>query len=286
MKLLENQVVLVTGGGRGQGRAHALASAREGADVVLVDLASPAGLDSVSYGLGTSEDLDETAKLVEKEGQHALIAIADVREQSELDAAVTAGIKEFGHIDALIANAGIWTLAPVWELSEAQWTQMISVNLTGAWHAIKAVAPHMIERQRGSIVVTSSVAGLEAGHDNAHYTASKHGVIGLMRSAALDLARHGIRCNAISPGAIDTPMTNNQQGWDMLSGGPGGQSDVMKATGLHFHALKGASFMPPDVIADAGVFLNSYLARAVTGVVLPVDAGHMLLVGYNHEPAS
>lgn len=282
MGLLEGKVALITGGARGQGRAHAVTSAREGADVILVDTLDQ--LASVPYPMATQEDLDETVRQVEALDRRAVSAIADVRSQEQLDAAVTRGIAEFGQIDILIANAGIWTQAPFWELSEQAWEEMIGVNLTGVWKSAKAVTPHMIERQTGSIVITSSVNGLEPGMNYAHYVATKHGVIGLMKNIALELAPHGIRCNSINPGAILTPMTNQPAAWDMFAGHPDGTADDMIEGGYSFHALKGRSFLPPEVIADTALYLNSHLAAAVTGVTIPVDAGHLLLTGVNQAP--
>ena len=282
MGLLDGKVAFITGGSRGQGRPHAVTCAREGADVIVIDIAEQ--LATVPYHLATADDLDETAKRVEAIGRRALAIKADVRSQRQLDDAVAAGIAEFGKIDILIANAGIWTMGSFWELTDEQWEEMIGVNLTGVWRSAKAVAPHMIERGSGSIVITSSVNGLEAGQQTAHYVAAKHGVIGLMKNIALELAPYGIRCNAISPGAINTPMTNHQAGWDLFAGHPGGTEDDMTEAGYHYAALRGATFLDPQVIADAALYLNSPLASAVTGVTLPVDAGHMILTGNNPAP--
>jgi SDR family mycofactocin-dependent oxidoreductase len=236
MGMLDGKVALITGGGRGQGRAHAVTSAREGADIILVDV--PQGLKTVNYPLGTEADLAETVRQVEALDRRAISVPADVRNQPELDAAVAQGIAEFGHIDILIANAGIWTQAPFWEITDEAWEEMIGTNLTGVWKAAKAVAPHMIERQTGSIVITSSINGLEPGLNYAHYVASKHAVIGLMKNIALELAPHGIRCNSINPGAIKTPMTDHQGAWDMFAGHPGGTEADMMEGGYHFGALK------------------------------------------------
>ncbi|AFR50644.1 mycofactocin-coupled SDR family oxidoreductase [Gordonia sp. KTR9] len=282
MGLLDGKTVLITGGARGQGRAHALTSAREGADVILLDITRQ--LDSVDYPLATADDMAETVRQVEALDRRALTFDADVRDQTQLDDAVAAGIAEIGKIDVLIANAGIWTRAPFWEMSEQMWSDMMDVNLTGVWKSAKAVAPHMIERQSGSIVITSSVNGLEPGMNYAHYVATKHGVIGLMKNIALELAPHGIRCNSINPGAIRTPMTDQQGAWDMFAGHEGGTPEDLIEGGYHFHALKGHSFMPPEVIANTALYLNSDLAASVTGVTIPVDAGHLLLTGVNQEP--
>jgi SDR family mycofactocin-dependent oxidoreductase len=282
MGLLDGKVALITGAAHGQGRAHAITCAREGADVIALDVDVP--LRTVPYPMGTADDLAETARLVEQHDRRALTVQADVRNQAAVDDAVARGLAEFGHIDILIANAGIWTRAPFWELSDEQWDEMIGVNLTGVWRCAKAVAPHMIERQTGSIVITSSANGLEPGLNYAHYCASKHGVIGLMKNIALELAPHGIRCNAICPGAIDTPMVNHQAVYDMFAGHEGGSRAEMLEAGRYFHALKGAGFLDPQVLADAALYLNSALASAVTGVALPVDAGHLLLTGLNPAP--
>jgi SDR family mycofactocin-dependent oxidoreductase len=280
--LLEGKVVFVTGGARGQGRAHAMASAREGADVVLFDRI--ADIDTVGYPLATANDLQQSVKEVEALGRRALSVTGDVRSQAALDEAVTAALDEFGRIDAVVANAGIWAMAPFWELSEQQWDDMVDICLSGVWKTAKAVAPHMIERQSGSIVMISSVDGLEPGGVYAHYTAAKHGVLGLMKAVAFELAPHGIRCNAICPGAVDTPMLNNQPGYDLISGHPGGTRDDLIEGGHRFNVLKGTALLDPMNIADTAVYLNSALAARVTGVTMPVDAGHMLLAGYNHNP--
>jgi SDR family mycofactocin-dependent oxidoreductase len=282
MGMLDGKVAMITGGSRGQGRAHAVTCAREGADVIIVDIAEQMG--TVTYKMATQADLDETVSQVEAYDKRALAFKADVRSQPQLNEAVARGIAELGKIDILIANAGIWTRAPFWELSEDQWDEMIGVNLTGVWKSAKAVTPHMIERQSGSIVITSSTNGLEAGLNYAHYVAAKHGVIGLMKNIALELAQYGIRCNSINPGAIKTPMTDQQGAWDMYAGHPGGTETDMVEAGYHFGALKGTTFMPPQVIADTALYLNSDLAAAVTGVTIPVDAGHMILPGINPAP--
>ena len=282
MGMLDGKVALITGGSRGQGRAHALTCAREGADVIIVDIADQ--MSTVPYQMARQDDLDETAKQVEALDRRILALKGDVRDQGQLDAAVAQGIAEFGKIDILIANAGIWTQAPFWELTDDQWDEMIGVNLTGVWKSAKAVAPHMIERQSGSIVITSSTNGLEAGQNYAHYVAAKHGVIGLMKNIALELAPYGIRCNSINPGAIRTPMTDHQGAWDMFAGHPGGTEADLIEGGYHFTALKGTSFMDPQVIADTALYLNSELAAKVTGVTIPVDAGHLILTGINAAP--
>ncbi|HEX2074048.1 MAG TPA: mycofactocin-coupled SDR family oxidoreductase [Geodermatophilus sp.] len=282
MGMLDGKVALITGGARGQGRAHATTCAREGADVILVDIADQ--METVPYAMATKEDLDETVRQVEALDRRALAVTADVRSQEQLDEAVGRGLAEFGQIDILIANAGIWTQGAFWELSEQAWDEMIGVNLTGVWKSAKAVAPHMIERQTGSIVITSSINGLEPGMNYAHYVAAKHGLVGLMKNIALELAPHGIRCNSVHPGAIKTPMTDHQGAWDMFAGHEGGTEADMIEGGYSFHALKGTTFMSPQVIADTALYLNSDLAAKVTGVTIPVDAGHMILPGINTAP--
>lgn len=282
MKLLEDHVVVVTGAARGQGRAHAIASAEQGADVVMLDLVSR--VDTVGYPMPDPEELSKAVKEVQALGRRAIGVVGDVRSQSTLDELVSRALSEFGKIDAVVANAGIWAQGPFWELSEAQWDEMIAINLTGVWKTAKAVAPHMIERQCGSIVMISSVDGYEAGVDYVHYTAAKHGVVGLMKNAALELAPHGVRCNAIAPGAVDTKMLDNQPAYDMISGHPGGTRDDLIEGGHHYNAMKGVALLDPMDIANAAVYLHSHLASRVTGHMITVDAGHSLLKGYNHNP--
>jgi SDR family mycofactocin-dependent oxidoreductase len=282
MKLLEEKVALITGGARGQGRAHAVTCAREGADVVLFDVPDP--LHGLPYNPATEADLAETALLVEKQGRQAIAIEGDVRSQADLDGAVTQALAEFGKVDILIANAGIWTTGESWKLSEEDWQQTIDVNLGGIWRATKAVAPAMIERQSGSMVLTSSVNGVEAGPTFAHYTASKHGVLGLMKSLAVELGPHGVRCNALCPGPTLTAMIDHQSSWDLMAGHPGGTQADMLDAGYNFLALKGFNWLTPQAQADAALFLNSDLAASVTGVALTVDAGHMVLPGSNPAP--
>jgi SDR family mycofactocin-dependent oxidoreductase len=284
MGLLEGKVALITGGARGVGRAHAVTCAREGADVVLVDV--PNQVETVPYATAARTDREQTCSEVESLGQRVVAVDADVRSQEQLDDAVSQGIAEFGRIDILIANAGIWMLAPFWEITEEAWRNTIDVNLSGVWRSVKAVTPHMIERQAGSIVVTSSARALRPGPNAAHYVASKLGVVGLMKTMALELAPHGIRCNAVCPGAIDTPMTNHQNAWDMYAGHEGGTQDDMWSAGYRLHALKNTSFLSPQTVADAALYLNSHLASAVTGAVIPVDAGHLVLPGVNTRAAT
>lgn len=284
MGMLDGKVALITGGSRGQGRAHALTCAREGADVIIMDTLQQIG--TVTYPMARQEDMDETVRQVEELDRRIVAVEGDVRNQADLDRAVAEGLAAFGKIDILIANAGIFSLAPAHEMTDEMWDDMIAVNLTGVWRSAKAVLPHMMDQGGGSIVMTSSINGLEPGVNYVHYCAAKFGVVGIMKTLALEYARHGIRVNSVHPGAILTPMTSWQGAWDMMSGkgeGQGTEEDLREA-GYSFHALKGAGMLPPQVIADAALWLNSDLAAAVTGICVPVDAGHLLQPGYNPDP--
>lgn len=279
---LAGKVALITGAARGQGRSHALRFAEEGARVVLVD--HTAQIDSVPYALGTPEDLAETADLVEKHGNGVLSVQADVRDLAALEAARDAALERFGRIDVVVANAGVGNFGPAWEITEQQWQDVVDVNLTGTWKTVRAVVPSMIERgEGGSIVLTSSVAGLVALPNLAHYTASKHGVTGLMRTLAAELAPHHIRVNSLHTTTVDTPMIDNPR---TLQAFVPGVRDPDR--GVASEAMKGLNALPVPWVdatdaSNAALWLASDEARYVTGAALPVDAGAALTYKVPHS---
>ncbi|MGY2067287.1 mycofactocin-coupled SDR family oxidoreductase [Blastococcus sp. SYSU DS0619] len=265
---LEGSVALVTGAARGQGRAHAVRLAAEGADVVAVDIC--ADIPTVAYPLGTADDLAETARLVEAEGRQVLTRQVDVRDADALRAAVDAGVAALGPIRTVVANAGI---APLMGGSDEDETfaDVIGVNLIGAWNTVQAAAPSMIAAGRGgSVVLISSTQGLKGtGGDGTAgitgYAASKHGLVGLMRSFAHWLAPHSIRVNTVHPTGVATPMITN---------------DVMQAhlRSTPATADRQGNLLPVPMVgcrdvSDAVVYLSADSGRYLTGVTLPVDAG-------------
>lgn len=274
MGRLDGKVAFITGGARGQGRAHALKLAGEGADIVAVDSAEQIG--TVPYAMSGADDLAETVELVEGLDRRALGIRADVRSQAQLDAAVAEALGTFGRIDILLANAGIFSLGSLWELSDEQWSDMIDVTLTGVWRSIKAVMPHMIERQSGAMVLTTSVNSHEGGRGYGHYAAAKHGVLGLMRTAALEGAPYGIRCNSVSPGVIDTNMTSWPGFYEMTGGHPGATREEHENACFGFHLLNRGP-LPAESVSNAILWLVSDEAADITGIVVPVDAGHVAL---------
>jgi SDR family mycofactocin-dependent oxidoreductase len=279
---LTGKVALVTGAARGQGRSHALTLAAAGADLIVTDLCDD--IATIPYTLGTKADLDDTVAEIEKLGRRAVGIQADSRSSEQLDAAVSSGVSQLGAIDILVVNAGVWALAPLWELSENQWQDMLDVNLTGVWRTLKAVLPSMIERRRGSVVITSSVNGFEAGGGMAHYVAAKHGVLGLMKNAALELGPYNIRCNAVCPGLIDTKMNDWQGVYDRMAGHEGGTPADRQEAGYNWNALAGRSLLSPQAVSNAVLFLSSDAANEITGISLTIDGGHMALPGFNPSP--
>ena len=263
---LTGKVALITGAARGQGRAHAVRLATDGASVIAVDLCEQ--IASVPYSLATPDDLAATVKLVEDTGARIVARQGDVRDRTSLSAALQAGLDQFGRLDIVVANAGI---APM--QSNDGWRDVIDVNLTGVYHTVEVAIPTMIEQGTGgSIVLISSAAGLagigSADAGSIGYTAAKHGMVGLMRVYANLLARHSIRVNSVHPSGVDTPMINNEftRQWlaDLVA-----QSDSPPDMG---NALP-VQVLQPDDIANAVAWLVSDQARYITGVTLPVDAG-------------
>ena len=272
---VEGKVAFITGAARGQGRSHAIRLAEEGADIIAVDLCDQVG--SVPYPMATPEDLANTVKEVEALDRRIVAARADVRDYAGLKQALDDGVAQLGRLDIVCSNAGISSFGAAAELDETTWQDMIDINLTGMWHACKAAIPYLIAGGRGgSIVITSSDAGLKGFPNVAHYVSAKHGVVGLMRTLALELAPHLIRVNSLHPRTVNTDMVQNESFYrlirpDLDNPAPQDMADATTA----INALPIPWEEPVD-ISNAVLFLASDEARYITGVTLPVDAGAVI----------
>lgn len=268
MGRFDGKVVFITGAARGQGRNHAVRFAQEGADVIAVDVC--AQIATVEYPLATPQDLDETVAQVESHGGKIVARQADVRDQGALEKAVREGVAELGRLDYIVANAGVGVLSA--EVSDpiATFRDVLDVNLVGVWNTVEAAISTLVEQgSGGSIVLISSTAGLKGvggvGAGGQAYTASKHGVVGLMRNLAINHAEHNIRVNTIHPTGVATPMIQNDVIQRLLNDSP----DLIGAT----DNLLAVPLVDPDDISNAVLWLCSDEARYLTGVALPVDAG-------------
>ncbi|HEY7050856.1 MAG TPA: mycofactocin-coupled SDR family oxidoreductase [Mycobacterium sp.] len=272
---VEGKVAFITGAARGQGRAHAVRLAQEGADIIAVDVCKQ--LATVRIPLSKPEDLAETADLVKNLGRRIYTAEVDVRDYDALKAAVDAGVEELGRLDIIVGNAGIGNGGGTLDkLSEADWEEMIGVNLEGVWKTVKAGVPHLLAGGGGSVILTSSVGGLKAHPHTGAYIAAKHGVVGLMRLFAVELGPQNIRVNTVCPTNVNTPLFMNKGTMklfrpDLESPGP----DDMKVAAQFMHTLP-IGWVEPEDIANAVLFLASDEARYITGVALPVDGGSCL----------
>ena len=264
----EGKVALITGAARGQGRSHAVALAREGASVALLDIANGERTHPPAR-VATPEDLEETLSLVEEAGGKGLAVACDVRQESEVIAAVRQSVERFGGLDFVIANAGILgKYQQSWEIPTEDWRGSLETNLTGQWLTLKYTIPHLIERGRGSaIIMVSSGAGIDAFPYGSDYCAAKHGVIGLGLSLANELGPYGIRVNMLVPGAQDTPMigaSSEANGFDR-------QVLIDQLKGLD---LLGAGAMKPEEgTTPAVLWLLSQQAKWVHGTIQVIDAG-------------
>jgi len=266
----DGKVALITGGARGQGRSHALALAREGCDIAFCDISEP--LTTTLYRTATTEDRLETEKIVLGTGQRCLAVECDVRDRAGMQAFVDRTIDELGQIDIVLANAGMTAFAPAWETSYELWDETIDVCLHGTWNTCRSVMPHLIERRAGTIVITSSNAGLTPIPNVAPYVAAKHGITGLMKVLAVELAPFNIRVNAVHPCGVATDLVLNQPGLDLFSGKEGATFEEAEPAMKTLNLLDVALIQPEDV-TQAILYLVSDAARYVTGSSLVVDAG-------------
>jgi len=274
MGRFEGKVAFITGAARGQGRSHAVALAGEGADIIAVDICRQ--IEDVGYPMATAADLAETVRLVEAHGRRIIATEVDVRDDEALVAAVDAGVAELGRLDIVLANAGI-AVSKLGTSRVAAFRTVVDVNLTGVFTTIEATRQHLIDGGRGgAIVITSSLAGLRALGAGGGYTESKHGLVGLMKSAAIELAPHFIRVNSIHPTSVLTPMIDNDHLPKMF------RPDLAHPTlddateGLKSLNLLPLPYLEVSDVTNAVLFLVSDDARYITGVALPVDAGGLI----------
>jgi SDR family mycofactocin-dependent oxidoreductase len=264
---VEGKVAFITGAARGQGRSHAVRLAEEGADIVAVDLCGP--VDGVPYAPATAADLAETVRLVEATGRKIVSLELDTRDLAGLTDAAAGGVARFGHLDIVVANAGVCIMKPWDQITVEDWQQTVSVNLTGTWNTVMATAPHLVTAGGGSIILTSSVAGLKGLPFMVPYVASKHGVTGLARAFAQELGKDHIRVNSIHPSGVDTVMATGNDPAVMagaLAANPG--------VGGVFGTSLGVYMTEPVDQSNAVVFLASDEARYITALALTVDAGN------------
>ncbi|KMO81151.1 mycofactocin-coupled SDR family oxidoreductase [Mycolicibacterium chlorophenolicum] len=274
---VQGKVAFVTGAARGQGRSHAVRLAEEGADIIAVDVCGPVSADS-QIAPSTPADLAHTADLVKNLDRRIVTSQIDVRDYGALEAALISGVEQLGRLDIVVANAGIGNGGQTLDkTSDEDWDDMIGVNLTGVWKTVKAAVPHLLSSGNGgSIILTSSVGGLKPYPHTGHYIAAKHGVIGLMRTFAVELGQHFIRVNAVCPTNVNTPMFMNEGTMklfrpDMENPGP----DDLAVAAKFMHTLP-IGWVEPIDISNAVLFLASDESRYITGLPVTVDAGSML----------
>jgi SDR family mycofactocin-dependent oxidoreductase len=254
--------VLVTGAARGMGRSHAVRLAEEGADLILVDIC--ASLPELEYPLPSRDELDETARLVEKHGRRAVTRVVDIRDPDPLREAVTEGVQELGGLDAAVANAGVLTVGTWDTTTSEQWRTVVDVNLIGTWNTCAAALPHLVDAG-GSLILISSSAGIKGTPLHLPYTASKHGVVGLSKALANELAAHSVRVNTVHPTGVETGMRPESMQKILGESRP----DLIP---IFMNALPAVMAEPVD-ISNAVLFLVSDESRFVTGLEFKVDAG-------------
>ncbi|MEU7043457.1 SDR family NAD(P)-dependent oxidoreductase [Streptomyces varsoviensis] len=260
-----DRVAVVTGGARGQGLSHALAFARAGAAVAVLDIG--ADMSAIPYPLSGSDQIADAERQLSDAGDRVLALPCDIREEEAVRAAFAKVRAEFGPVDILVNNAGVTSLVPVRDMSLEQWRQVVDVNLTGAFLASREVIPGMVDARRGSIVNITSGAGIVGMPEQAHYTAAKHALVGLTKSLALELGPHHVRVNTIAPNVVDSPLSASlgelyPQSLDQLGALYGA-----------FFPLASCPVLQPSDVTEAVCWLVSEQARYVTGITLPIDAG-------------
>ncbi|MFI5511373.1 mycofactocin-coupled SDR family oxidoreductase [Mycobacterium sp. NPDC051804] len=274
---VEGKVAFVSGAARGQGRSHAVRLAEEGADIIAVDVCKRIS-SQTDIPAATPDDLAETADLVKNLNRRIVTAEVDVRDYDALKTVVDGGVEQLGRLDIVVANAGIGNGgATLDKTSEDDWRDMIDVNLSGVWKTVKTAVPHLLSGNRGgSIILTSSVGGLKPYPHTGHYIAAKHGVIGLMRTFAVELGQHSIRVNAVCPTNVNTPLFMNEGTMklfrpDLENPGP----DDLAVAAQFMHVLP-VGWVESIDVSNAVLFLASDESRYITGLPVTVDAGSML----------
>ncbi len=274
---LDGRVAFVTGAARGQGRAHAVRLATEGADIIAIDSCKPIS-DTVTYPMPTRDDLADTVRMVEAAGRKVLAREVDIRDLAAQQQIVADAVEQFGRLDILVANAGVLSWGRLFEMSEDQWDTVIEVNLSGTWRTVRATAPAMIEAGNGgSIIIVSSSAGLKATPGNGHYSASKHGLVAITNALALELGEFGIRVNSIHPYSIDTPMVEREAMMAIFAKYPGYLHSFapmpLRPVSPGKKGIPG--FMRPEEVSDVVAWLAGDGSATISGSQIAVDRGSL-----------
>jgi (+)-trans-carveol dehydrogenase len=272
---VEGKVAFITGAARGQGRSHAVRLAEEGADIIAVDVCGEVGNTGKFYHPATQADLKETVRMVEAQGRRIIAHQVDVRDYDNLKTVLDAAVKQFGRLDIVAANAGIFQFgSPVEDISVTDWKDVLDVNTTGVFHTCKAAIPHVVAAGNGgTVIITSSDAGVKGFANFGHYVTSKHAVIGLMRSMVTELAPHSIRVNVVAPTNCNTDMIQNDAVWRLFR--PDRENPTYEEFAEASSTLLALPqpWVEPIDVSNALLFLASDEARFITGVTLPVDGG-------------
>ncbi|MBF4769351.1 mycofactocin-coupled SDR family oxidoreductase [Nocardioides agariphilus] len=284
MSDLTGKVALISGAARGQGRSHALALAREGAHIVGFDLCEQ--IPTTRIPMSSPADLEETERLVKDAGGEVLTVVADARVSADTQRVVDAAMERFGRIDIVVANAGIDSIDPTIDMPDDAWDDVIAVNLTGVFRTIRPALRPMIEAGNGgSIVITSSCAGLTPYPNHIHYGAAKYGVIGVMQCLALELAAHRIRVNALAPSAVRTDLALNPVLFELFTGRSDATAEDAAPIFQNLNLIE-RPWIEPEEVSNAVVWLSGDMAKAITGIVLPIDLGFMIKGPFNAKDAA